>query len=416
MVAVSPSGQITDTFNQFILTFSEALSSSSFTTADISLSGPAGAITVNAPQLLSNATWRVTFASQMEPGDYTLTLGPAINDLVGNPMNQDGDLLNGEATDDQFVLTVTVPAPVDFAVAEIIAPAAAAVGTPMPLVWTVTNAGTNPAAGPRTDAVYLSTDRAVGNDVLLGEFTTDASLGAGESRSTTNVVVLPVGTSGTRYFIVIADSPHGWFESTETNNTFISTNSTVVSAADLAVTSVTASKTSAQFGESLTVTWVVRNSGSATAGTTWRDRIYLSPTATVTAQSLTLAPDWNGGPLGAGESYTNSATVTLPLQDNLTRDLDLIVRNRCENAQRRRSWLTSWQSFLALTGRPLPDQCWRVRSPSVARPAAGRSPWRFQMRLATPRRLTEAIYGREAATNCPPYYWPVLRDERPQCG
>ena len=168
VVAAWPTGSVTDTFGQFTLTFSETLTSSSFTTADISLTGPAGAIAVNAPQLLSNTTWRITFAAQTLPGDYTLIVGPAVNDLVGNPMNQNGDGVNGQAIEDRFVRTVTVPAPVDFAALDLSAPSAAAVGTPVQISWTVMNQSTNPAAGPRTDAVYLSTDRVVGSDVSAG--------------------------------------------------------------------------------------------------------------------------------------------------------------------------------------------------------------------------------------------------------
>lgn len=356
VVAASPSGTVTHTFDHFLLTFSEPLTASTFTTADVSLVGPGGAITANAPQFLSNAVWRLSFATQTVPGEYTLAVGPAINDLAGNPMNQNGDELNG-TEEDRFIHTVTVPAAVDFAVTAILAPDTAAVGTPVLLAWTVANESTNAAAGPRTDAVYLSTDRVVGNDVWLGEFTTAGGLDAGESRAVTNLVMLPAGTSGTRYFIVMADSAREWFEVAETNNTFISTNATIVSAADLTVTSVTASETSAQFGESVTVTWVVRNNGAVSAGATWRDRLYLSPTAAVTAQSIVLPPAHNGGPLAAGASYTNSAMVTLPLTSGLTAGTYyLVVAADVNNAQAEANEANNVGSrSIALSVPPLPD-------------------------------------------------------------
>ncbi len=371
VVAAWPTGSLTHTFDQFILSFSEALTASSFTTADISFTGPAGAISVNAPQLLSNTTWRITFSAQTAPGDYTLIVGPAVNDLVGNPMNQNGDGVNGQANEDRFICTVTVPPSVDFAALDLSAPSSAAVGSPVQISWTVLNQSTNPAAGQRTDAVYLSTDRSVGSDVLLGQFAVTGGLEAGESRTVTNVVVLPVGTSGTRYFIVVADSPQEWFETAEANNTFISTNSTIVSAADLTVTSVSASTNSARFGDSLTVTWVVRNGGAVPAGAAWRDRVYLSPTAGLTGQSIALPPDVAGGPLGANGSYTNSATLTLPLEAGwVAGTYYLVVAADVNNTQAEANEANNLASrSLSLTVPPLPDLvATSVRPPPLAIP------------------------------------------------
>ena len=407
VVAAAPAGSLTHTFDQFTLTFSETLTSSSFTTADVSLTGPAGAIAVNAPQLLSNTTWRITFAAQTLPGEYTLTVGPAVNDLVGNPMNQNGDGVNGQPIEDRFVRTVTVPAAVDFVALDLTAPSAAAVGTPLQIAWTVMNQSTNPAAGPRTDAVYLSTDRAVGSDVLLGEFTFVGGLDAGASRAVTNLVVLPTGTTGTRYFIVMADSQREWFETVETNNTFISTNSTIVSAADLTVTSVSTSTNSARFGDSLTVTWVVRNGGSVPAGAAWLDRVYLSPTAAVTAQSVALPPEVAGGPLGASANYTNSATLTLPLNAGWAAGTYyLVIATDVNNAQAEASESNNLGNrSISLTVPPLPDLvAAHVRPPSLAVPGV---PFELTWVVtnsgsaAAAGGWTESVYAAEEPGNSP---------------
>src|SRR5262245_30779510 len=37
-----------------------------------------------------------------------MVIGPNINDTAGNPMNQDGDGTNGEATEDQYTATTTL--------------------------------------------------------------------------------------------------------------------------------------------------------------------------------------------------------------------------------------------------------------------------------------------------------------------
>ena len=52
----------------------------------------------------------VVFAEQSDPGLYRLVIGPNIEDLGGNPMDQDDDDINGEDPDDQFEATFTLEA------------------------------------------------------------------------------------------------------------------------------------------------------------------------------------------------------------------------------------------------------------------------------------------------------------------
>jgi subtilisin-like proprotein convertase family protein len=52
--------------------------------------------------------YEFTFASQVGPGTYSLTIGPNISDLAGNLMNQDGDQINGEPLEDQYRTAITL--------------------------------------------------------------------------------------------------------------------------------------------------------------------------------------------------------------------------------------------------------------------------------------------------------------------
>ncbi|MBQ3733773.1 MAG: fibronectin type III domain-containing protein [Bacteroidales bacterium] len=85
---------------------------------------------------------------------------------------------------------------------------------------------------------------------------------------------------------------------------------------DLHVSAVTASSPVA--GLPLTVTWTVSNDGegSTQPGTVWYDRIYLARDADVREfnqdQDILLGAVANLQVLNAGESYTNTTTVTLP--------------------------------------------------------------------------------------------------------
>jgi serine protease len=71
------------------VTFSEAINTSTFTAADVTLTGPSGnTIPVSGVSAVAGTSnqFDVTFAAQSAPGTYTLGVGPAINDLAGNPM------------------------------------------------------------------------------------------------------------------------------------------------------------------------------------------------------------------------------------------------------------------------------------------------------------------------------------------
>ncbi|MBI5388491.1 MAG: hypothetical protein HZA90_27820 [Verrucomicrobia bacterium] len=209
---------------------------------------------------------------------------------------------------------IVFPPAVDLVVPEVQGPSAVVAGQLIELSWTVRNEGTNPASGSRADAVYLSTDRAVGNDVFLGHFSSTEPLPAGATGSVTNTLIVPSSLDGTFYFIVAADSLYQFYEGAgETNNTFITTNTISISAPDLQVQSVTA-PSAAQFGSTVDVTWVVKNTGSASASQVWSDRLYLTTNSSSLAGATVLRTLPARGALGPEASYTNTQPVTLPQQ------------------------------------------------------------------------------------------------------
>ncbi|MCY2993192.1 MAG: hypothetical protein NTY19_35705 [Planctomycetota bacterium] len=81
------------------LTFNEPIDAASFTVADVSIQGPAGAI---APTLvaLSPTVFDITFANQTGVGSYAILVGPHIQDLSGNEMDQNADGVNGTSADE----------------------------------------------------------------------------------------------------------------------------------------------------------------------------------------------------------------------------------------------------------------------------------------------------------------------------
>jgi len=91
-----PSGTVVNELASLVVTFSEVVAEETLTEADVQLEGPAGAIGTTSVSPAGDRSFRIVFPRQTLHGDYTLMLGPDVTDAVGNPMNQDGDGVNGE--------------------------------------------------------------------------------------------------------------------------------------------------------------------------------------------------------------------------------------------------------------------------------------------------------------------------------
>jgi len=85
------------------VTFSEPIHALTFTAADISrFTGPKGKVAVNRVNAVAgsnNTQFDVVFAAQTAVGTYQFDLGPFIADAAGNLMDQNGNGVQGEATD-----------------------------------------------------------------------------------------------------------------------------------------------------------------------------------------------------------------------------------------------------------------------------------------------------------------------------
>ncbi len=93
----------------FQVTFDEPIDTASFTAEDIHLTGPTGEpIPVSSVTSADSLTFTVAFEEQVMPGKYSYTVGPDIEDRLGNPMNQNGNLVAGE-TSDGFSGSLEIP-------------------------------------------------------------------------------------------------------------------------------------------------------------------------------------------------------------------------------------------------------------------------------------------------------------------
>ena len=88
--------------DRFRVTFDEVINLATFSATDISLVGPAGNILVEVTPLPNNTTFEVAFTPQTGPGSYSVSIGPNVENVSGQPMNQDGDAVSGEPTEDAY--------------------------------------------------------------------------------------------------------------------------------------------------------------------------------------------------------------------------------------------------------------------------------------------------------------------------
>ncbi|MFZ4611849.1 MAG: proprotein convertase P-domain-containing protein, partial [Gemmataceae bacterium] len=95
----------------FKVKFSEAIQVSTLTAASIKVTSPSGSfLTVSGITAVAgsnNTEFTFNIPSSSTSGIYTIKVGPNVLDLAGNKMNQDGDTINGELTQDVYSASFT---------------------------------------------------------------------------------------------------------------------------------------------------------------------------------------------------------------------------------------------------------------------------------------------------------------------
>ncbi|NLY00379.1 MAG: S8 family serine peptidase, partial [Rhodopirellula sp.] len=119
VLSSTPNGIVTGSVAGIAFTFNEPIDAATFTIADVTeLTGPDGELAAT-KVAVSGSTATVSFAAQTAPGLYRIVIGPDIDDLAGNAMDQDGDRLAGESGQDAFAAAFTLVDAVAFASADV---------------------------------------------------------------------------------------------------------------------------------------------------------------------------------------------------------------------------------------------------------------------------------------------------------
>ncbi len=214
-----PSGDNAGTVEFVDVYFSEPINEDTFNLTDhpedVRITGPDGQdIPPTGLTSLGNNAYRISFAEQTAPTDpaagpaeYHVLIGPRIEDIAGNLMDQDRDGDQGRTDLDEYEGTFNL-VDVDLTLlnVEVVDPTNLWAGLPAHVSWDGANESGMPLQGDWTDAVYFSTDdRWDIDDVLLATELHEDGLAKDGSYSAFADVIIPGVLPGDYFIIVRSD-------------------------------------------------------------------------------------------------------------------------------------------------------------------------------------------------------------------
>jgi RHS repeat-associated protein len=221
---MSPSGDVAGTITNVDIWCSETVDKTTFTASDVVVRDPTDSvIPVRSVTEVGLNRFRIAFPAQTAAGQYRVTVGPNITDLAGNPLNQDGDAMSGEADEDVFRSSFNL-VPVDLEVTSI-SPSGAQLwaGDIATVTWTGRNNSGAPLVGNWTDALYLSPDPFWNiTDIRLATATHTGGMDVDQAYTASGSFSTPGLVPGSYFFIVRADLGNEARETVESNNIAVS--------------------------------------------------------------------------------------------------------------------------------------------------------------------------------------------------
>jgi len=232
----------------------------------------------------------------------------------------------------RVMIDVTQAPPADLVAQNVVAPATATSGQPLPVTWEVANVGAGATnVGSWKDGVYLSLDPNLDpqTDLLLGTKKRSGLLMPGEIAVQSGSFTIPLGVAGPYFVLVEADLEDDVYEGSgdqdNTAGTATFTQIALPQPADLEPTLVTMPSTVLR-GDLLTVDWDVTNQSATTSvAGSWVDNVFLSLDATWDA-SDPLLDAFPVGPVNLAPGDTASFQGTAVVSGVTPDDYHVIVR------------------------------------------------------------------------------------------
>jgi subtilase family serine protease len=208
----------------------------------------------------------------------------------------------------------------DLTVSGVVIPVTGNSGQTLTVHWSTKNSGQGKIIGRSwNDKIFLSTIPAYSPPTvtLLGAKSfVNQSINAGDSVNNQITVTIPNGTTGLYYIIVKTDYDNNIYESNENNNEGTGSSGIQIELSpwpDLIVTEVNLSEDTLTAGQSMEVSFTVRNNGTGnTPGTTWTDKIYISDESQWNAAVILLKQVQRSGVLNADSTYDVTTNIQIP--------------------------------------------------------------------------------------------------------
>ena len=250
-------------------------------------------------------------------GKYLYVVANADNDLFEYTYTQN-NILRSDTT-----ISITVP---DLKVDTVITPASANSGDNIIAEWRIKNIGTGAIINKeRVDSFYLSTQTAFNYNTAIGigKLTFNESVAVNGSLSKQTSLTIPNGISGNYYLYVFTDAGQAIFENgSEANNISRSANPiniNLTASPDLVIQNIQV-PSSLRSGFNMPISFTVKNLGTGAAtGTTWTDKVYITPHAVWDNDLLhaqLLGTFTRTQSLGSNASYT--VTDSVPVKVSAT--------------------------------------------------------------------------------------------------
>ena len=234
-----------------------------------------------------------------------------------------------ESATGNYTLSSGIP-DIDLQITNVTAPTSAVLGQTIEVEWTVTNQGSEDFFNLFWfDEIYLSTDTNLdfANDISLSLGSHGGFLAGGGSSTQSESIILDnyrIDLTQDWYLLFGTDVYDEQLETDETNNTYAVPIE--FSAPNLVVTDYDAPNL-ASIGENIELSWTVENQGDVTAFADWDDYVYLSTDNIYDNTDVILDVQWAGSntPLTAGDSYTLTSNVNLPIDQQGERYLIFVA-------------------------------------------------------------------------------------------
>ncbi|MBL7805281.1 MAG: thrombospondin type 3 repeat-containing protein [Saprospiraceae bacterium] len=207
-------------------------------------------------------------------------------------------------------------------------------GSQVLIAWEVKNTGSGATStGHWKDEIWLSNNATLdANDQLMTSVFQTQSLPAGGIASRLAYLNFSASYAGSFYLIFRTDVNNTVYEHQDAENNNVLAVPVMIQTyppVDLAVSNVTLPGVS-QTGQSIHVTWLVTNTGSAqTLGNVWRDDLWFSVDSILDANDLLVGQNVHTGALGPSANYTGEYTINTP--DDLIGEYFLLIKTNATN-------------------------------------------------------------------------------------